>query len=188
VNSQKINIDRYRTLGSIENDYNFQAGGRTDIWKRGITLFTMHPLTGVGVDAFPKALGDMRAAEQNTLPRWQAAHNAYILVLTETGIAGSAPFLGLIIVCLLTFNRIRRSSASIEDKDLAALPGLLFVGFAAQLVAAVFLSQAYSMYFTLAFAMSGALRRLTSTAPTLSRAARPGVVSLPRFSVRSNHI
>ena len=135
ANAEKINIDRYMTLGSIEEDYNFQEGGRTDIWKRGVTLFLAHPLTGVGVDGFPKAIGDMRAAENGTLPLWQTAHNAYMLVLTETGIAGLVPFLLLIVTCLSTFNRLRRSSASIQDRDLAALPALLLAGFIAQLVA-----------------------------------------------------
>jgi hypothetical protein len=39
----------------------------------------------------------------------------------------------------------------------------LLVGFCAQLVAATFLSQSYSMFFTLAFAMSAALNRMAGT-------------------------
>jgi O-antigen ligase len=163
TNAEKINVDRLSTLNSIEDDYNFQERGRVDIWQRGWKLFLDDPVTGVGVNGFAKAIGDMRARESGTIPEWQTAHSAYILVLTETGILGSVPFLLLIVSSLLTFNRSRRTGA-IAGVDLHGLPALLFVGFGAQLVTAAFLSQAYSMFFTLTFAMSGALHRMTQAA------------------------
>jgi O-antigen ligase len=161
TNAHRINLERLMTLSSIEDDYNFQAGGRMDLWKRGWTLFLAAPLTGVGVEGFAKAIGDMRAAERGEIPEWQTAHSAYVLVLTETGIIGSVPFLLLIITCVITFNRHRRHRES-GEADLEGLPGLLLVGVGAQLVAAAFLSQAYSMFFTLTFAMSAALTRMTT--------------------------
>ena len=173
ANADKINIQRYQTLGSLENDYNLQGdGGRVDTWKRGIRLFLDDPLTGVGVGGFGKAIGEQRLIDGD-VPRWQTAHNAYILVLTETGIVGAAAFLLLIVTSVRTFNRLRRVAGSLPDRELAVLPGFLLVSFGAQLVAALFLSQAYSMFFTLAFALSAALNRLTANAATTSHRA-PG--------------
>jgi O-antigen ligase len=180
ANGDKINVDRYRTmeLGSVQNDYNFQAGGRTDIWERGWQLFLRSPITGVGVEGFGKAIGDMRAEEFGVIPKWQTAHSTYVLVLTETGILGTVPFALLLVGTLLTFNRLRRGRNHIHDADLAALPGLLLIGFGAQLVAASFLSQTYSSFFTLAFALAATLNRLTRVAAAVPvPAAEPAVPS-----------
>jgi O-antigen ligase len=175
VNSDKINLDRYLTLTSLEDDYNFQDGGRVDIWKRGWRIFLSSPMTGVGVAGFAKAIGDQRAEDNMPSARWQTAHNTYLLVLTETGIVGSLPFFLLIAGSLKTFNRLRRSKASFQDKDFAALPGFLLVGLGAQLVSATFLSQTYSTFFTLAFALSAVLNRIAAGAAT----APPGSAGLP---------
>jgi O-antigen ligase len=178
LNSDKINLDRYLTLTSIEDDYNFQEGGRVDIWKRGWRIFLSAPITGVGVSGFGKAIGDQRAEDKTPSARWQTAHNTYLLVLTETGILGSLPFLLLIATSLRTFNRLRRSRTSFQDEDFAALPGFLLVGLGAQLVSATFLSQTYSAFFTLAFALSAVLNRMAAGAaaapPGGSLSAPPG--------------
>jgi len=161
ANFDKLNIDRYMTLGSLENDYNFEQGGRADIWQRGFRLFVDDPLTGVGVGGFAAAIGEQRR-EEGFIPVWQTAHSAYLLVLTETGIVGFVAFLLLIRTTLATFNRLRRRAGPVSDQDFSVLSGLLLIGFVAQLVSAMFLSQAYSMFFTLAFALSGAMNRLAS--------------------------
>lgn len=162
LNADKINIDRYMTLTSLEGDYNFEEGGRSDIWKRGVRLFFQYPITGVGVNGFPAAIGGQRLAD-GAFPKWQTAHSAYIQVLTETGVFGSISFLLLITTSLATFNRLRRRGGSSPDRDFGMLPGLLLIGFAAQLVSAAFLSQAYSMFFTLTFALSAAMNRIASS-------------------------
>ena len=51
--------------------------GRVDIWRQGITVFTQHPLFGVGSGAF-------RAATE----RGSAPHNSYLSVLVDVGIVG----------------------------------------------------------------------------------------------------
>jgi len=159
LNLDKINTDRYETIGAIENDYNFQEFGRVDIWRRGLQLFAGQPITGVGVNGFGAAIGYMRA-EEDLVPKWQAAHNAYLQVLTETGLLGFVPFALLITVTGRHFNRLRKRAAA--DSELGALPGLLFIGYIAMLVSASFLSQSYSVLFVLYFATSAALRTIAA--------------------------
>jgi O-antigen ligase len=179
LNYTKINIDRYLTLTSLEDDYNFEEGGRVDIWKRGWRMFLDRPVTGVGVGGFAKAIGDQRAEDHLRSAKWQTAHSTYVLALTETGLIGCIPFVLLLLRCLGTFNRLRRRAA-FSDADLNGLPGFLLAGFCAQLVSGAFLTQTYSMQFTLAFAMSGVLNRMSAKAADNGVAAGIQVAGIPR--------
>jgi O-antigen ligase len=185
ANASKINIERYLTLTSLEGDYNFEEMGREDIWKRGLRLFLQHPLTGVGVNSFSPAIGTQRAAD-GVIPRWQEAHNAYVQILAETGIFGATTFFLLVVGCIKTYTRLRRSRNSFTEPDFAALPGVLLIGFIAQLVTATFLSQGYSMFFTMSFAMSAVLNRIAPTLTKEGTAARTGAVAdiIPRSVTR----
>ena len=83
--SNKINMERYMSLTKIGSDYNVTAeSGRLEIWEKGIQLILLNPITGVGVNCFPMAIGYEREAE-GEIPRWQAAHNSYIQIAAETG-------------------------------------------------------------------------------------------------------
>jgi O-antigen ligase len=180
LNADKINMERYLTIGELGQDYNAtDEQGRITVWKRGFHIFTMHPLAGVGVENFAEAIGTVRL-QLNQKPRWQTAHNTYVQVLAETGAFGAAAFLGLLIATLRTLIRLARRPQALEAAGLKVVPGVMLVGVVAQLVTAVFLSQAYSVLFCLTFAMAIALRQvaesaaepLANAAPVASPAAR----------------
>ena len=169
----KLNVERYLTLSDLDNDYNASDEfGRSQIWARGFQLFLQDPLTGVGVREFSKAIGDMRQTEGKVIPEWQAPHNSYVEVLTETGLFGILAFLSLILTCLGTLNALRRSPGSLGESPPSPFPGILLIGFMAQLIGAMFLSQAYSMAFTLFFAASAAMKQIAS-----ARALEPNAQS-----------
>ena len=161
LNADKINVNRYLTLGELESDYNTTEFGRVGIWRQGLRMFTDSPLTGVGVTRFGQAIGTMRM-EDNLIPEWQAPHNSYVQVLAELGLLGAAAFLILIVVCVSTLGRLMRKPAESATVDIAVYAAVLLVGLIAQIVAAFFLSQAYSMFFTLAFAVSTALAAIAA--------------------------
>lgn len=158
----KINIERYMTITEIESDYNVSDEfGRVQIWKRAYHLFLENPLIGVGVNCFPMALGYLRQ-ELFLIPEWQAAHNSYIQIITETGLIGFAIFLLLIISTLRNFLRIKNlKTTTKEGAELKTIGGLLYLGFIVHLITAFFLSQGYSMFFTLFFAFSAVLNNLS---------------------------
>ena len=163
----KLNVKRYSSLADLGDDYNTSdEEGRVQIWNRGWQLLLENPLTGVGVNGFGAAIGTMRASE-HLRPVWQAPHNSYVQVFTETGFVGGASFVLLIATCLRTLNGLRRGKESPVGKGLRTLPGLLFIGFIALLVAANFLSQAYSISFTLFFAISASLKAITAGADSV---------------------
>jgi len=71
----KVNMERYSSLSNVGSDYNVTSEeGRLGIWKKGISW--SHPIPhGVGVNCFPKAIGELRA-EMGEIPKWQAPHNS----------------------------------------------------------------------------------------------------------------
>lgn len=158
----KINIERYMTIIDIESDYNItDEFGRTQIWKRAYQLITENPLTGVGANCFPMALGYLRQ-DLSLIPRWQAAHNSYIQIITETGLIGFILFLSLIIFSIRTFLRVKNLKViTKEASELKTIGGLLYLGFIGHIITAFFLSQGYSMFFTLFFAFSAVLNNLS---------------------------
>jgi O-antigen ligase len=122
--------------------------------------------------------------QESEIPYWQAAHNSYIQILTETGAFGGIAFVALILACLKTFNGFRRDPGSLQHVGLHVLPGMLLIGFMSLLVSAFFLSQAYSIPFTLFFALAASLKRIqaisnaaTAPVPALSLGLRSAKLS-----------
>ena len=165
MNVDKINLDRYSTLGELDKDYNTTEFGRVGIWRQGLEMFSEDPLTGVGVTRFGQAIGTRRM-EGDLIPEWQAPHNSYIQVLAELGIFGAGAFFWLVFGCLSTLSRLRRNAVRTKSADLNVYPTVLLIGYIAQLVGAFFLSQAYSMFFTLSFAVAAALNVLSANSVT----------------------
>jgi len=166
LNLDMINVDRYLTLTDIGQDYNLTSEtGRLGIWTQGFQLLLANPLTGVGVQCFPMAIGYLRA-DANSIPEWQATHNSFLQVAVETGFVGFLIFLSLISISIRNFSRCRsfKPVGSIDNNldELMVVAGLLQLAFIGHLVAAFFLSQGYSLFFALFFALSAVLRRLTN--------------------------
>lgn len=158
-----INTERYMTLTEIGDDYNVSDEfGRFQIWKRGLGLTLSNPITGVGVNCFAMAIGYDREAK-GEIPRWQVAHNSYIQVAAEIGLIGFSIFILLIINSLKSFVYLAKiTTTNNELLQLNSISRLLLLGFIGHLICAFFLTQAYSVLFTLFFALSAVMRRLYS--------------------------
>jgi len=165
----KINVDRYLTLTSIESDYNISDEfGRGQLWKRALGLIVSNPLTGVGVECSPMAIGYAREA-LGIIPKWQVLHNSYLQVATETGVVGFVVFVSLIGRSLRIFWETKSfTGSSKESSEIRMIAGLAYLGFIGHLITALFLSQGYSMFFTLFFALSVTLRQLTRKTSEIS--------------------
>jgi|SRR5579884_1069394 len=159
----KIDFDRYLTLADVGNDYNSSDEfGRLQIWKRGFDLLLSNPITGVGVTCFGMALGYAREA-LGIVPKWQEPHNSFVQVSVETGVPGFILFMSLTIQSLKTFSKFKKlKSTSREIAELNTISGLMQVAFIGQLVAAAFITQAYSLFFTVFFAFSAVLGNIAS--------------------------
>lgn len=78
-------ITRLGTLGaSIEAA---DLGGRVELWRQAIVIFSKHPLTGLGGGTLDVAIGS-------------AAHNTFVSVAAETGFIGLALFFAILVLVL----------------------------------------------------------------------------------------
>lgn len=75
----QTSIQRLATIGTSIAE--LDLGGRVDIWRQGIIVFSEHPLFGIGSGAFGEAL-------ESGL----SAHNSFLSVLVEVGLIGLALF------------------------------------------------------------------------------------------------
>ena len=152
---------RFLSVTDYENDYNITSEtGRIAIWKIGVNLTLSNPITGVGVKCFPMAIGYYRS-DTGLIPRWQRAHNSYLQVSSELGLIGFFVFISIIISCIKNFSYFSKKEISLTKSDeIKTIGGLVLIGFIGSLIPAFFLSQAYSILFTLYFAFSAAMRKL----------------------------
>jgi len=76
------------------------SAARLELQQRAIQLAARHPFLGVGVTNFEDAVDEM---VQNTLHHksgWQVAHNTYLQMAAENGIAAFIVYIWSLIVCL----------------------------------------------------------------------------------------
>ena len=150
MNKGTIDFDRFATLMHPSEDYNLtDEFGRKQIWEQGLKLMIMNPVTGVGVGCFDMALGYYRES-QGKIAKWQTAHNSWIQMGTETGIIGFILFALLSIGAFRTFKKASKS----KSIELKTVNEMLIIGFIGHFICAMFISQAYSIYWTFYIAIS----------------------------------
>lgn len=153
-----MNIDRYKTIMNIKSDYNVtDEEGRVSIWKIGMRLMLTHPLTGVGLSQFPHGVGLDREARGLPSAKWHTAHNSMVQIGAETGV------LGLILFCLMSFNVIKITGCVInksQSEALVKLAEMTRASFIGHFISAMFLSQAYSVYWAFFVVLSAVLKYL----------------------------
>jgi O-antigen ligase len=158
------------TLSRI-TDLGGGTSGRSDLWHVAWTIFTAHPVFGIGIGNFqvvephyallPGGITRIQYIAETP----QLVHNTYLQLLTETGIIGLAGFLAIIVAVLRGFLRALRT---FERKGLgmeADLTLAVLMGTIAMLTSIFFITngQDYRLWvlFALAPALGGIARRAT---------------------------
>jgi O-antigen ligase len=130
--------------------------------------FIHHPIFGVGPDGFPfyyqqyaqrvgievRDTAARTGATAGQLPQ-REAHDLFIGVAADLGLAGLAAFLGILYLTLRDLLRARRRWLWLRV-DLVCLADALFLAVLAYVVAGLFLSLAFERYFWLLLALAGA--------------------------------
>jgi len=159
-----IDVARYLTLTDISSDYNLSSkGGRLELWQAAIDLSFANPITGVGVNCYTWAHYLARAAAGESYLRYHAIHNSYLQISAEMGLIGFGIFMFIIVRSYSTFLRMGRIQVQPETREISemrALGGFMLLGFMGLLVSGFFLSQGYSLLFTLYFGLAAAVGRL----------------------------
>jgi O-antigen ligase len=168
----KIGFERYQSITDLKDDYNITAEtGRKKVWETGIRVMLSHPLTGVGFECFGEAIGTDRE-ERGLTPRWQAAHNSLIQIGAETGVIGFILFAIMSFKAFMIFGQVRKKAAS---EELVRIGEMAKVGFLGHFISAMFLSQAYSIYWAFYIVISAVLCNLLAgeNISELSRNIKP---------------
>jgi len=157
TNMRIIDFNRYESIINLEDDYNKTSEtGRLEIWKVGVRVMLSHPFTGVGLGCFAEAIGTDRD-ERGLIPRWQAAHNSLIQIGSESGVIGAILFVLASLNAFRIFGQARRRSKSDGPIKIAEMARIGFVG---HFISAMFVSQAYSIYWAFYIALSAIADRL----------------------------
>ena len=161
LSMSSINLERYSTLFTLKEDYNFQGeDGRLALWSIGMQAILSNPLTGVGVMCFPNAIGLDRAARGTVSQAWLTAHNSAVQIGTETGVIGLLLYLWMSFNVLRIFIKVSKESVS---DDLVKISEMGFAGFTGLFVSGMFLSQAYSINWAFYVAFSAVTNQLHSS-------------------------
>jgi O-antigen ligase len=188
LNLSRIDVERYRTIGKIQEDYNLtDEFGRKALWSMGMKLMFTNPLTGVGVGCFPMAVGMDRAARGLPRQAWQQPHNMLVQIGSETGVIGFILFLLMSYNIMGIFGRGRKRTG---QDDLLKICEMGRIGFMGSFISGMFLSHAYSLYWAFYVVMSAVINQLMAEeAPVKNVKPRVlhhfGKLSNPGFIKRS---
>lgn len=153
-----MNTERYSTIMNLKDDYNLtDETGRIAIWKTGMKLMMSHPFTGVGFDRFPEGIGRDREARGLDAAIWQTAHNSLVQIGAEIGIVG---FLLFCMLCLNAFTIFGQVAARSKIDEMVKIGEMARAGFLGHFVSAMFLSQAYSVYWPFYIVLSALLKHM----------------------------
>lgn len=130
-------------------------------------VFSDHPFLGVGPDQFPlyyqeyasQAGGEVHetnkfGANKGEAPK-REAHNLFLSIAADLGLAGLAVFLALVLVTARGLVQARRHWV-LHDRSLANIATGLLMALIAYLVTGMFLTLAFERYFWLLLALAGA--------------------------------
>ena len=183
VSASSSYFERIQTILHPSRDYNWSGAsevGRMEIWKRGIGYMLSHPVFGVGARSFAVAEGELapeaRLQSYGRGFKWSEAHNAFIEIGAELGVMGLILFVTLLVSAFALLSRIRRKAIG----EAPFLAQALITSLIGVVVAAMFLSQAYSAYLYTLLGMSLGLARIASP---MRRLALP----TERWSVPTPH-
>jgi O-antigen ligase len=151
-----MNSDRYKTILDLQNDYNVtDETGRIAIWKIGTRLMLSHPFTGIGMNRFSEGVGRDREERGFHAAEWQAPHNSLVQIGAETGI------FGLILFCLMSSNAFKITGQIIgksRSEELVKISEMARAGFIGLFLSAMFISQAYSVYWVFYIVLSAVMK------------------------------
>ena len=111
---------RFQLLQQGAQEYSLVT--RRVYWADGWRMFIAHPLTGVGLGAFPTAYPQVgRSSAQ--LERLETTHNDYLQLLTDAGMVGAALLLWFLYELARQLRRARQHWPSLRSHDRAACLG-----------------------------------------------------------------
>lgn len=165
-----------------------RGSGREDLWTIALRVYDSHPILGVGLNNFsvyaprytrqPGTLTGVRHVETG-----RGVHNAYLSLLTETGVVGVALFVGLTGAVVVIGVRGAQRFELAGEQRAALLARASAVALAGMLSAAFFLSDAEDKRIWVLMALclaSAGVARSTASLASSPAAPRSDAVAPPK--------
>lgn len=156
-------ITERQTVVRHEGGMDASAQGRIDAWIAGGRMLLYNPITGVGLFQVTANYSDYAVNPIDWRPK--TSHNAFVQAAAETGFTGIIPFVGLVVLGFLSSWRLRKERPPDASPTEDAFLRSLFPTMAGVMVAACFLSVAWSWFFYIVIAQAGTAHRVWITFP-----------------------
>ncbi len=166
--------------GLKQGEIDESAQGRLDAWGAGARMFAKNPVFGVGYEQFVVVYFSYVVNPVDWTAR--VAHNSYITVAAETGVAGLVPYMALVWLSVRAGRRLQRTAKQRTPGLERALAEGLLANQAAVLTAAFFLTQCWLWFMFILMAQAAATERAFFAMP------RRAPVTVPRYSMRFHHV
>jgi O-antigen ligase len=150
----------FATIFASEEERDYSAQSRLDLWTAMWRCSLDNPLTGVGLQAWPKV------APQYGFPEGKQGHGLWIQAMAETGILGGVMFIGFYACCVLSLWRYLRRPSEEIDPEYRLYATLVIASLCGWVVEAQF-GSFYGVELPYYVAMMGiGVLRLTAERPT----------------------
>lgn len=136
----------------------YAAESRVTLWRTAIRIFLDHPFFGIGSSDFLKHMQQYQAPHER-LP-YSAVHNTYFECAAMYGLAGTVPFLLLLISVFWNLGRVAKEARTAAEGGLEPIARGMQAGLAAYAIGAIFLSTWWHMVIWLFVFLSMSLVRI----------------------------
>ncbi len=155
--------DRATVVGHDNSVVDASARGRLDAWVAGGRMLAYNPVTGVGL--FRVTANYSYYAVNPIDWRPKTSHNAFVQAAAETGFLGFIPFMSLVFMAFWSDWRLLREIPDDASPLQRALLRSQLSTLAGVMVAAFFLSVAWSWFFYIVIAQAAVSHRVWLTMP-----------------------
>ena len=179
-------LDRLETIRIDERVQEDSALSRLHFWQVAVDMFADRPF-GVGLFNYEPEF-DRYDSSRGRFGTERSVHSSYFQVLAETGILGTASFVGLLVYSLRVLARIRTRSKDDESRDevrefLFTTSNGLIASMVAFMVGGAFLAGALNDLTWLTFGLVVSLDRLSWPMSAPSRGEATPLEAAPRLAV-----
>lgn len=119
--------------------------GRAEIWRNSILLIQDFPVTGVGMGSFPYVIDHLYPILDTMPQSVQHAHNLFIQIAADFGLAGLAAWMGILAVIIIADLRVAISETEQDGRIASAAASGSLGAIAALLVHGIFDSVTWGM-------------------------------------------
>lgn len=137
---------------ATSNTSDDSAGGRIIAWREGLAMLSYYPFFGVGFSRFTEFHS-------------YTAHNSYVLIMAETGLAGLFGYMGFLYAMVARMHHTLRQETLTNNGLMLGI----FSGLIGSLFCMFFLSRAYSPIIYLIFGLAGAALNVWGSSIKLER-------------------